>query len=528
MKRNLRSIMKNLTQFCSFLVLVFILCNCSKKKPYKDAFTAIKQDSAAYGDPKTIQTISSEQNPIQVCEVKEMSWTPGDGESILMQPTGWSFPGNVLDATSLQDGRYRTIPGDRKPINLIISSPAFVRRSITVDKPGQKSIEDSIKVMLDAGKSGTEEADITISAKEIYSEEHLKLAIKSKYTAGFGSIAAGFDFKNSNISKRYLLDITQVYYTINVEAPNGGFFNALPDGLTPESPSPIYISGVKYGRRIMLIVEMDESQATTQVDFAAKMKAISQEQKLDMSLFTSNFLSNKSVKLLAKGGKASTIFSAFRAIDNRDSLFSIISKDATWSKDNLGVPLGYEVKNCSNNDVFYLSQSGTYKARICEFKTQKDTTFTIGNLERLCAWHVGGKDRNFKGNPKVEFSIQLETHKNIVMCNINMKATEQGGDNTTGIVQRSIKIIDLPEDYTILEVTPKNIVQSGKDLENKGLTPFTFASSFPVSLVSIIGDSDGNNNDDLYPGACVDDIHCQIRQIVFNPITVKYTRKLGK
>tara|TARA_R110002096_G_scaffold426224_1_gene635701 strand:+ start:2444 stop:4018 length:1575 start_codon:yes stop_codon:yes gene_type:complete len=522
--------MKNLTalKVTYYFVTLGLITSCGSK-PYVQANLKLAQDTTAFGDPKSLDTLETSENNYQICLVRNMQWTPGSAESILLEPTDWIFPGNVLDAKSLQDGAYTTIAGDRKSINLVIDGQIFNKMSVKVPSPGQKSIKDSITSMLKSGKIGSQPADVNISAKEVYSEEHLKLMIRSKYSGGFGSLSAGFDFNNTNISSRYLLDVTQVYYTINTETPLNGFFNKKPELLTDSSSAPVYISSIKYGRRVMIIVETQKTDEQTEADFKAQFNAVASSGSLDVTMFSNKFFSDKSVKILVKGGNADNTYKFWKAVSNKEEIIDILAKDAQWSLDNLGVPLAYQVRNTSDNSNFYISQTGTYKARMCTIKSQNDTTINVNPIERLCAWHVGGNDRNFGDNPDVNFSIKLEPDENIVRCKIEVFMKEPGGDGTAGSVIVSRNVIELPEDYTIIKITsPIEITQPTIRLKNKGQNPFPFDTRYPVSLVSIIGDSDDNNDDDLFPGACGDDIHAQIRNIVFNPISIRYTRKAKK
>jgi hypothetical protein len=513
----------------SYLLAVCLLVSC--KDPYPTSLKKIIQDTSAFGDPKPLDTLDQNENEFMSCTVRDMQWTPGSAESILLEPTDWVFPGNVLEAKSLQDGAYTTIAGDRKSINLVIDGQIFNKMSIEVPNPGQKSIKDSIKSMLISGKIGSQPADVNISAKEVYSEEHLKLLVRSKYSGGFGSLAAGFDFSNANISSRYLLDVTQIYYTINMETPQSGFFNKRPEKITDSSIAPVYISSIKYGRRVLISVETQQADQKTEADFKARFNAVASSGSLDVNIFSDKFFTDKSVKVMVKGGNSDNAYKVFKAVSTKQELYDILAKDAQWSLDNLGVPLAYQLRNTSDNTNFYISQTGTFKARMCTVKSQNDTIVNVNPIERLCAWHVGGNDRNFGDNPDVDFSIKLEPDKNIIWCKIQGFMKEPGGDGTAGSIIVSRKIIELPEDYTIIQIsTPRDLVQPTVRLGNKGQTPFQFpdAQRYPVSLVTVIGDSDGNNNDDLFPGACGDDIHAQIRSIIFHPISIKYTRRNKK
>lgn len=522
----------------SFFLMICIIASCNNHSTKESKKTVsvvknkkLKQDTTAFGNPKPIDTIEHEENAFQSCLVSNMQWEPGSAESILLEPTDWVFPGNILDAKGLQDGTYTTIAGDRKKINLVVDGQIFNKMSAEVTEPGQKTIKEAIKSMITSGKIGSQPADVTIFAKEVYSEDHLKLLVRSNYSGGFASLSAGFNFNNNNVLARYLLDVAQIYYTVNVETPPDGFFKSQPEALPETAPAPVYISSIKYGRRVMIAVETQTNDQKTDADFKAKFNAVASSGSLDVNIFSDKFFSNKSVKVIVKGGNSENTYKVFKAVSTKQELFDILAQDAQWSLDNLGVPLAYQVRNTSDNSGFYISQTGTFKARICTIKSQNDTTVNVNPLERLCAQHVGGDDRNFGENPDVGFSVTLQPDNNVIWCKVQAFMKEPGGDGTAGNIIVTKKIIELPEDYTILQITtPTEIIQPSVRLGNKGPNPFPFsdAQRYPISLVTIIGDSDGNHDDDLFPGACVDDIHAQIRAVFFHPINFTFTRKIKK
>ncbi|MBK9417149.1 MAG: thiol-activated cytolysin family protein [Flavobacteriales bacterium] len=511
---------------CALAALVHSCGPCSPKNAEVIPNDKLPQNTAAFGSPVIKDTLSTTEDEFETCIVADMEWAPGSAESILLDPSSFIFPGNTLDASSLQNGKYQTLAGDRKPIRLSINSPIFNQTSIDVEEPSLSSVSDAIARMLKSGVSGSVAADVNISAQEVYSEDHLKLLVRSNYSGGFGSLSAGFDFSNSTVSSRYLLDVTQVYYSINMDAPADGFYERKPDGLAPTSFAPVYISSVKYGRRILIAVESKLTTKKQAADLRARINGIAASGSMDVNLFSENLFSDKSVKVLVKGGNAKNAFDIFRAVSNRQEIDSILSQDAQWSLNNLGVPLSFEVRNTKDNSLFYMAQAGKYRSRICTLKNLNDSIFNPASIQHICYNHVAGRDRNFGGNPDVGFSITIEPERNIVWCVVQSFCKETGGDGTAGSINARFKLIELPVDYTVIQInTPTSLNQPSVGLGNKGPNAFNYSrNEHPVSIVSVIGDSDGNNNDDLFPGGCSDDRHASIQKIEFSPLSFSYTR----
>jgi hypothetical protein len=513
------------------LLSILVACNNYKEKEQR----LIKQDTTAFGDPKTVKLYDSTENAYQACTIRDMKWTQGDIESVLLDPgAGWCFPGNILDVESFQNGEYKNITGNRNPITLIINSPAFNKPIYLVKDPSAATITEAIQKMLTAGTTGNVAGDVVVDAQEVYSKDHLKLLMKAQYSGGFGSVEAGFNFSNTRVISRYLLDVAQVYYTIFIEKPAEGFFSRRPKSLEAGTLSPVYISQIKYGRRVMIAVETEDNDQQKDAYLRAKVNAMATSGKFDSSILSNQFFSNKSVKILVKGGDARSAYRIFKAVSKKEEIYDVLAKDAHWSMKSLGVPLAFEAKNVADASTYYIAQTGTYKARICEIKTENDTVATPVSLHRLCYGHVGGPNRNFGNNPFTSFQILIkvdDTRRNIINAEISSMVEENGGDGTAGSYLKKIPVITLPETYTVTDIiSSTKIIQPRILLEHKGPTPFKYDDSeqYPVSLVSIIGDSDGNNDDDLFPGACNDDIHAQIRTIDFHPIKFRFTKKVKK
>ncbi len=155
----------------------------------------------------------------------------------------------------------------------------------------------------------------------------------------------------------------------------------------------------------------------------------------------------------------------------------------------------------------------------------RDTTIELGDVDRICAVHSGGIDRNFGADPIVELSLRLDAVKNSVVIQITANMTEPGGDHTSGNVHFYQQVLRLPENCEIESIlSPVEINIPPTQLRNKGENSFSFDQKIsPVFLIGLIGDSDDNNNDDLFPGPCVDDKHAQIREIKFYPLKLRYT-----
>jgi len=154
----------------------------------------------------------------------------------------------------------------------------------------------------------------------------------------------------------------------------------------------------------------------------------------------------------------------------------------------------------------------------------RDTVITLPDLERICAAHSGGRDRYFGTTPFFQLKMHLNPVGNTVYATLTAEFAEGGDDHTSGSIRRYEKILELPSNYQIDSIlSPTAVSIPATPLAYKGFNPFNFTEAVsPVSQVVVVGASDGNNKDDLFPGPCVDDIHTQIRRISFYVMRLRY------
>jgi hypothetical protein len=109
---------------------------------------------------------------------------------------------------------------------------------------------------------------LTINSYEVSSKDHLNLILICTFSGGFGKVEAGFNFDDQNIKSRYLLDVTQIYYEVAIDNPGSkGSFKSKPTGIS--NYTPVYISSMKYGTRVMIALESNESIQNQAAEVAA-------------------------------------------------------------------------------------------------------------------------------------------------------------------------------------------------------------------------------------------------------------------
>jgi len=115
------------------------------------------------------------------CTTKTYKGAPGFNEMFTLDPTtDVIYPGALLNGESVTTGEYTAIDADRAPITLSTSlSNISGIPSVTIDDPNSLSeVRAGINELLSREVTGATPAELIIDEAEVYSEEHLSVALK--------------------------------------------------------------------------------------------------------------------------------------------------------------------------------------------------------------------------------------------------------------------------------------------------------------------------------------------------------------
>ncbi|QHS56518.1 hypothetical protein GWR56_13575 [Mucilaginibacter sp. 14171R-50] len=518
-----RRIMFQLLTLMFFCISNALWSSCRYAVPNKEMESKTKKD--------TVITLDSTSDSREICRVDSIPWTPGSSESILLDPLMNVFPGAVLSAESFETGKYILLDDDkRKPITFSLQGPIFKKSAMAVNvMPKLAQVDDAINKILKDSVVGLPPAKLVIEAHEVYSRSHLNLMFKGEYSGGIGRIEGGFNFDDKTVKARYLLDVTQIYYTVNVNNPTStGFFKSKPQGIGDFSP--VYVSQVKYGRRIMIAIESKSNIQGREAELKAEFGLFAKS-KVKSSLIDSTINKENSLKVLIMGGNADVAFATIKAVGNSDSLYAAIARGANWSLSNQAIPLAYTLQYTHNGAVFNISKTGSYVARRCVIKPVHE--FILNNITKsnICPQEpYGGDDREFAGDPHFTSSINLTWEGNTIIAEVYGHWQEDNGNTSGTIPNQRFVIATVPDSLDILDITSYKSF-SLSDIRTAGYgnyeIPLTVnEKNSCVRAMTVIGDSP--LSDDMYPNGCVDDIHTKIKKISFYPIKLSVTKRVIK
>jgi thiol-activated cytolysin len=302
------------------------------------------------------------------CVVKKYKMAPGFNEMILLDPTSdVIYPGAMLKGESIPTGEYIGITGGRAPITLSVSLENLNGKpSAVIENPNINTVREGVKDMLQQGVTGSASAKVNFTTEEVYSEEHLNIALGASYTKGKNSVSGSFNFSSSEKKYRYVIKYLQVYYTIDLAIEDtedpGKLFTSTPN---LDATSPVIVSSVKYGRMLLYTVETNSEFTDTQAAFNA---AFSGGEVNGQGEYQS-FWNSSTVKALVIGGSSAD---AAQVVTGPEGVYNYITQGGEYSADSPGAPLGYTLRYIRKGfPVANVVLSSEYNIRTCYEAYQK-------------------------------------------------------------------------------------------------------------------------------------------------------------
>ncbi len=318
-------------------------------------------------EPEEVDTSNPARDDVDEsleCTTITYQAAPGFDQMLAIDPTtDVIYPGALLQGTSIPTGEYIPIVSDRAPITLsasltnISGSPV-----VTVEDPKLSTVREGVKSILDQEITGATPAEINFEVSQVYSEEHLSLALGANYEGATKQVSASFNFAQSTYSNKFVIKYLQVYYTIDVDAPDepSDFFRTLPALANLGGTLPVYIASVAYGR--MVIYTVESNYQFTDIDAAFRASFASGDGSIDASY--SEIISSSSIKALVIGGSGAD---AAQAINGPQEVYNYITNGGDYSKDSPGAPLSYKLRFLTpGTPVARVVLSTEYNVRQCD------------------------------------------------------------------------------------------------------------------------------------------------------------------
>ncbi|WP_025744013.1 thiol-activated cytolysin family protein [Aquimarina pacifica] len=470
--------------YSTFFLITLLCCTGCSKDNTDDGIVSgetledlneLLADLSNFVQPEvSIEELVQEEAPVREgerneCVVKTYKMAPGFNEMILLDPTSdVIYPGAMLKGESIPTGEYIGITGGRAPITLSCSLENLNGKPSTViENPNISTVREGVKDMLQQGVTGSASAKVNFTTEEVYSEEHLNIALGASYTKGKNSVSGSFNFNSSETTYKYVIKYLQVYYTIDLaieESENPGkLFTAVPD---LNATSPVIVSSVKYGRMLLYTVETNSSFTDTQAAFNAAFSG----GEVNGQGEHQSFWNSSTVKALVLGGSSGD---AAQVVTGPEGVYSYITEGGEYSVDSPGAPLGYTLRYIRPGfPVANVVLSSEYNIRTCYQAYQKygiqlhGLKMVDSNGDNSINLHGYMKAEIFQGGSLKGRVSYTRTSNNYITVDEDVFWSIPSNDDTLEV---ELYLPDLENDYVLLsaEFTEDDAFSSNEYLGKK-------------------------------------------------------------
>lgn len=468
---------------------------------------------------------------IRVCTTKEAEWGPEYGEVMSLDPQGGVIhPLAILNYNSFKDGAYIPIVGDRKPAIISISLSNITGKvAEKIEEPSLSSVREATQKILQSKTGSGTAAKISWRQSQIYSENHFRLSVGGNYGNLWADISAQYEYKNNEVISRFLFQFTQEYYSIDVDAPQPGMQNFFEQEINCSQAgglSPVWVSSVKYGRKVFLMIESKSYDYSHMGEIQASFDGFLASGGVTVETTLSKLMQEKSIKGVIIGGPA---YQGIKAITSTAGLKEYLLAGANFNENSPGVPLSYTLRFVNDNSIAKLVMYDKFTIRDCKIIPAIPATpfeFQPGSISEIRLIHTKG-DKEFSGNgPKVTLktTLSLSSNNKEVWAKIDLTMVENGGDNTTGSRtgrdSYDVKLWTCPSGKKITQITSSGFQQVNYTDTDIFLDKYDFDVNNVIKHVEFRGDTDGDDLD-------LSDIEStgHLHTLTFNKVTVGLTNE---
>ena len=469
--------------FASVILILIILLACQK-----DIFDPIGPDPIIDGAPNAvlpkianefdkmvagmelpIQSPIEEENVVNLekewendsirCTTQKVTASPGSEEWSLYNPlSDILWPGSLLRLESLDNGAFTPIVLARKPL---IISTSFENisdsTSCRIDNPSLSDARNCISEILAREITGATSANVTFDIRQVHSESQLKVAVGASIGGLWGKVKSSFNLERASSESLFLITFQQIYYAMDIDFPESpsDWFVETPDPSILGSYSPVFVSSIKYGRKVYFMVESSESALAVEAALSASFNAFATRGEINISTAYKNTIERSRTKALIIGGPSS---GAIEAVSGVKGLLQYLQEGANYNQDSPGSPIAFTLRFLKNYEIARVVNTTEYTRRICVLDPPGILPIEI--------WPHDGKSYDYgvdlingdgeyggDGNPHVEGYVNLIAQNDQkVFLKIDFTFKENRADYTTGQVLRTHHLFSAPKGYKIKRI----------------------------------------------------------------------------
>jgi|GEM_PF-4392996 len=341
----------------------------------------------------------------------------------MFSPSEVSYVGALFNGETISQGGWTPLQSNDRA-ELIMSTSIVGTQPVSF-LPTKSGYEEAHQNMMSTATQGTTPAFVNFTIEEVRAQEEAHAHIGA--TLGGWGAAAGieYDFSNENIRSRFLIKFQQVYYSTDLDIPAlpSDWLDhdwALPlngnDLLPFNGTCPTYISSIKYGRMIYLMVESTATKDDTRTALNASFNGFGADFQYNSNHEHSEVFSEMNISALVIGGGASP---AVELVNGVDALGNVLNEGSQFSATSPGAPIAFTLRSFSENSIVNFVTLSEFNVQECSVIGQIETVQIDSSIEhQFCPEPTVG-DEEFGGECYVTGSITLVVENNQIWAKID-------------------------------------------------------------------------------------------------------------
>ncbi|MFP4367583.1 MAG: thiol-activated cytolysin family protein [bacterium] len=345
-------------------ISIILLAGCQKEPDYRTLINehveSLPPISVEFPAEKTaaIDSTREEKDTEYVYTIDYYSVAAGYDEQIVLNPqTDAIYPGALIKGESVLDGSYVLIPAKRRPITISTSLTGSGDVSVTVDDPKLSTIRTAINNLMKQ-EYQVPPANLGFTMEQAYSEQQLKLSLRSSYNSGFVDVAGGFDYSNKKIRTRLVAKFIQSYYTLDMDMPSSpaDLFEGEVNTTLFGTHMPMYVSTVTYGRMALFTIESELEETQVKAFLEGSYANIDASASSEFE----SLMASSTMKVYILGGSGAD---AVQTVDGFEAFKDYIKSGGNFSQENPGAPISYKLRYITDNTIGKIVFAANYPIR---------------------------------------------------------------------------------------------------------------------------------------------------------------------
>ncbi|MBD8487299.1 thiol-activated cytolysin family protein [Echinicola sp. CAU 1574] len=276
------------------------------------------------------------------------------------------YPGSIFTAESVLNGDYTPIINVNKlPQSIIFNVNGLQNDPTRTIIPTKSNYADIFLEIENSGVIGGQPAILDHSVEQVYSEEHMNIAIGANMNVWkLQDLQSDFDFSSSNKNNIFVAKFLQEFFTVEMDYPEDGVYvEEYPDSEIFGEYSPMYISGLSYGRLAIFCLESSHSVDSINYALNTTMSFIAGEVGVEVSSEFQRIINTSKMKVVIRGGSGN---GAVQSVNGYEEFKSFLRDGGEYNENNRGAVIGYGLRQLSDHDDVSVSLNAEYEVQECK------------------------------------------------------------------------------------------------------------------------------------------------------------------